>query len=92
MDELESKIDYMNREIQVVGHRRRVGTCDAEIQLMLYRKVILPTVPTLTYDIETASNLRNTDFIRLGKMQGKCLLHAQIGFNIFKTVILQNRI
>ena len=32
MDELESKVDYMIREIQVAGNRRRVGTCDAEIQ------------------------------------------------------------
>ena len=70
MDELESKVDYMIREIQVAGHRRRVGTCDAEIQLMLYRKII---VPTLTYNMETASNLRKADFIRLEKMQGKCL-------------------
>ena len=37
---------------------------------MLYKRVI---VPTLTYNIETASNFRESDFKRLEKMQGKCL-------------------
>ena len=70
MEELESKLDYMVREVLSTGSWNKVGTCDAQIQLMLYKRVI---VPTLTYNMETASNFRENDFKRLEKMQGKCL-------------------
>ena len=33
MEELESKLDYMVREVQSAGSWNKVGTCDAQIQL-----------------------------------------------------------
>ena len=40
------------------------------VQLLLYKRVI---VPTLAYNMQTASNFRESDFKRLEKMQRKCL-------------------
>ena len=68
--ELESKLDYMVREIQISGSWNRVGQADAQIQLMLYKKIV---VPTLLYNMETASNMKKGEYERLEKMQGKAL-------------------
>ena len=58
IEKLESKLDYMIREIQSVGSWNKVGTCD---ELILYEIESLPTL-TCTYNIETASHFRENDF------------------------------
>ena len=68
--ELESKLDYMVRGIQIAGSWNRVGQADAQIQLMLYKKIV---VPTLLYNMETASNMKKGEYERLEKMQGRAL-------------------
>ncbi len=68
--ELESKLDYMIREIKISGSKQRVGGQDARVQRMLYDKVI---VPTLTYNMETNTNMTSKEYKMLEKLQGRAL-------------------
>lgn len=70
LKEIESKIDYMVKEIKSTGGKKKVGKHDGRIQGMLYEKV---AVPTLTYNMETATNMTIHEYEQLEKIQAKAL-------------------
>ena len=51
--EMNDKLNYMLKEIRMTGNRGCVGKNDTNVQMILYEKVI---VPTLTYNLETVTN------------------------------------
>ena len=62
----------MVREIKIMGDKIRVGIqChDGRIQKMLYEKVVLPTI---TYNMESTTNMTNKEMEEMEMIQGKML-------------------
>ena len=61
----------MVREINIMGDKIRVGRHDGRIQKMLYEKVVLPTI---TYNMESTTNMTNKEIEDMEMIQGKMLL------------------
>ncbi len=70
LQELDGKVDYMIREIKIAGNKHRVGMKDADVQRMLYGKIV---VPTLTYNMEVTTNMSEKEYGQLEKIQGRAL-------------------
>ena len=60
----------MVREIKIMGDKTRVGRHDGRIQKMLYEKVVLPTI---TYNMESTTNMTNKEMEDMEMIQGKML-------------------
>ena len=57
-------------EIKNMGDKIRVGRHDGIIQKMLYEKVVLPTI---TYNMESTTNMTNKEMEDMEMIQGKML-------------------
>ena len=53
-----------------MGDKIRVGRHDGRIQKMLYEKVVLPTI---TYNMESTTNMTNKEMEDMEMIQGKML-------------------
>ena len=53
-----------------MGDKTRVGRHDGRIQKMLYERVMLPTI---TYNVESTTNMTNKEIEDLEMIQGKML-------------------
>ena len=60
----------MVREIKILGDKTIVGRHDGRIQKMLYEKVVLPTI---TYNMESTTNMTNKEMEDIEMIQGKML-------------------
>ena len=60
----------MVREIIIMGDKTRVGRHDARMQKMLYENVVLPTI---TYNMESTTNMTNKEMEDMEMIQGKML-------------------
>ena len=70
LHEIKSRSGYMIRERQIMGDKIRVGRHDGRIQKMLYEKVVLPTI---TYNMESTTNMTNKEMEDMEIIQGKML-------------------
>ena len=68
--EIKSRSGYIIREIKIMGDKTRVGRHDGRIQKMLYEKVVLPTI---TYNMESTTNMKNKEMEDMEMIQGKML-------------------
>ena len=68
--EVDCRIEYMVREIKNAGHANVVGAREAGVQRMLYEKVL---IPTMTHNIELATNMSRREYQELEKVQSKAL-------------------
>ena len=70
IQEIKSRSGYIVREIIITGDKTRVGRHDGRIQKMLYEKVVLPTI---TYNMESTTNMTNKEMEDMEMIQGKML-------------------
>ena len=70
IQEVECRIEYMVREIKNAGHADVVGAREAMVQRMLDEKVL---IPTMTHNIELATNMSRREYQELEKVQSKAL-------------------
>ena len=71
LHKFKSRSGYMVSEIQLMGDKIRVGRHDGRIQKMFYKKVVLPTI---TYNMESTTNMTNKEMEDMEMIQGKMLL------------------
>ena len=68
--EVDCRIEYMVREIKNAGHADVLGAREASVQRMLYEKLL---IPTMTHNIELATNMNRREYQELEKVQSKAL-------------------
>ena len=70
LHKIKSRSGYIVREIKIMGDKTRVGRHDGRIPKMLYEKVVLPTI---TYNMESTTNMTNQEMEDVEMIQGKML-------------------
>ena len=70
LHEIKSRSGYMVREIKIMGDKIRIGRHNGRIHKMLCEKVVLPTI---TYNMESTTNMTNKEMKEMDMIQGKML-------------------
>ena len=70
LHEIKSRSGYMVSEIKIMGDKTRDGRHDGRIQKMLYENIVLPTI---TYNMESTTNMTNKEMEDMEMIQGKML-------------------
>ena len=70
LEEVQKKVPFIIREANIVGGRENVGSMEVNVKILLYEKVI---VPTIFYNLEVWTNMRKKDIERMEIIQGNVL-------------------
>ena len=70
LEEIKRKLVGIVGEVKNIGERRKVGRMDCSVRLMLWERVV---VPTMLFNLETWTYWRESDWEELEKMQGSGL-------------------
>lgn len=70
LEEIERRTDGMMIELRKITRDYELGNCTSEARVLLYQKTV---VPSITYNLEMWSKLRNSDWDRLERIQAKAI-------------------
>ena len=70
LEVIENKMEGMIKEVMRLGKEEELGVYAVQARLLMYERTI---VPTMTFNLEVWTKLRESDWKRLEKMQAKAL-------------------